>query len=105
MEAVSEQLIEHLKRIEPTGTVDHSLGLVLKNQAGEKLRDLQTLIRYYQTRYGMSPDEFYARKIKDQGHTWDDEETYFDWISILQNAEEMEKEITALEEILARADG
>ena len=105
MEAISEQLIEHLKRIEPAGTVDCSLGRVLKNQAEEKLKDLQALLRYYQMRYGISPDEFFARKIKDRDHTWDDEETYFDWISALQAAAEMEKEIVALEGILARADG
>ena len=69
------------------------------------MKDLQALLRYYQMRYGISPDEFFARKIKDQNHTWDDEETYFDWISALQAAAEMEKEIVALEGILARADG
>lgn len=105
MEMVSEQLIEHLKRIEPAESVDSSLGRVLRNQAEEKLRELKVLVRYYQTRYGMSSEEFYARKIKDQDHTWDDEETYFDWTSALQAAEEMEKEIISLEEILARADG
>lgn len=105
MEMVSEQLIEHLKRIEPAETVDCSLGRILKNQAEEKMRELRALVRYYQTRYGMSADEFYAQKIKDQDHTWTDEETYFDWISARQAAEEMEKEIVALEEILAHADG
>jgi len=45
--------------------------------------------------------EFYAQKIKDKDHTWADEETYFDWVGALQEAEEMKKEIAALEEILA----
>ena len=105
MENVSDQLIKHLKRIEPAENVDSSLGRVLKNQAEEKLRELHALIRYYQKRYGMSVNEFYARKIKDQDHTWEDEETHFDWVSALQAAEEMEKEILGLEEILAHADG
>lgn len=105
MEMISEQLIEHLRRIEPAESVDSSLGRVLKNQAEEKLRELKALVRYYQTRYGMSSEEFYVRKIKNQDHTWDDEETYFDWTSALQAAEEMGKEIISLEEILARADG
>lgn len=105
METVSERLIEHLKRIEPAETVDSSLGRVLKNQAEEKLRELRALVRYYQTRYGMSADEFYAQKIKDRDHIWTDEETYFDWVSATQAAEVMEKEIVALEEILAHADG
>lgn len=68
------------------------------------MRELRALVRYYQIRYGMSAEEFYARKIKDQDHTWDDEETYFDWTSTLQAAEEMGNEIISLEEILARAD-
>lgn len=105
MEIVSERLIEHLKRIEPGETVDGSLGRVLKNQAEEKLRELRALVRYYQTRYGMSVDEFYARKIKDQDHTWTDEETHFDWVSAIQATGEMEEEIVALEEIIAHADG
>lgn len=105
METLSERLIEHLKRIEPAETVDGSLGRVLKNQAEEKLRELRALVRYCQTRYGMSADEFYAQKIKDQDHTWADEETYFDWVSAIQATEEMEKEILALEELLAHADG
>ena len=105
MEMVNSHLIEHLKRIEPAETVDRSLGRVLKNQAEEKLRELRALTRYYQTRYGMSANEFYTRKIKDQDHTWADEETYFDWLSALQAAEEMESEVAALEEILAHADG
>lgn len=105
MEMVSEQLLEHLKRIEPAETIDRSLGLVLKSQAEEKVKELRALIRYYQVRYGMSAGEFYTRKIKDQDHTWEDEETYFDWASALQAAEEMEKEIISLEEILARANG
>jgi hypothetical protein len=105
METVSEQLIEHLKRIEPAQTVDSSLGRVLKNHADQKLKELRVLVRYYQTRYGMSVDEFYARKVKDQDHAWVDEETYFDWGSAIQATEEMEKEIVALEEIIAHADG
>jgi len=59
METVSEQLIEHLKRIEPGKTVDYSLERLLRNQAEEKLRAFQTLIKHYQTRYGMSADEFW----------------------------------------------
>ena len=101
---VSDQLLEHLKRIEPAGTVNGSLARVLKNQAEEKLREFRALVRYYRTRYGMSADEFYARKIKDRDHTWADEETHFDWVGALQAVEEMEKEIIALEEILAHED-
>lgn len=104
MEMISEQLVEHLKRIEPAESVDSSLGRVLKNQAEGKLRELRVLVRYYQIRYGMSADEFYARKIENQDHAWDDEETYFDWVSALQAVAEMEGEVIALEEILARAD-
>ncbi len=105
METVSAHLIEHLKRIEPANTVDDSLGRVLKSQAEEKFRELRTLVRYYQTRYGISADEFYTKKIESQDHTWADEETYFDWISAIQGTEAMEKEIAALEETLAHADG
>lgn len=105
METLNEQLIEHLKRIEPGPNVDSSLARVLRGQAEEKLRELRVLARYYQTRYGMSVDEFYAQKIKDQDHTWADEETHFDWVNALQSAEEMESEILALEEIIAHADG
>ncbi|MSS71429.1 MAG: hypothetical protein EXS64_08060 [Candidatus Latescibacteria bacterium] len=105
METVSEQLIEHLKRIEPAKTVDYSLGRLLKNRAEGKLAAFQERVKYCQTRYHMSADEFYAQKIKDKSHTWAEEETYFDWVSAIQGAEEMEKEIAALEEILAHADG
>ena len=97
MEMVSEQLLEYLKRIEPAETVDSNLGRVLKSQAEEKVKELRALTRYYQMRYGMSAEEFYTRKIKDQDHTWEDEETYFDWTSALQAAEEMEREVVALQ--------
>jgi hypothetical protein len=98
MEMVSGQLLEHLKRIESAETIDRSLGLVLKSKAEEKAKELRALVRYYQVRYGMSAEEFYERKIKDQGHTWEDEETYFDWTSALQAAEEMDREVVALQE-------
>jgi len=83
----------HLKRIEPAATVDCSLGRVLKNQAEEKARELRALIRYNQTRYRMSVEAFYSQRIKDQDHTWEDEETYFDWLSAHHALEEMEQEM------------
>ena len=105
MEMVSEQLIEHLKRIEPGKTVDYSLGRLLKNRAEEKLAAFQERVEYCRKHYDMSAAEFYVRKIRNKNHTWADEETYFDWVTAIQGAEEMETEIAALEEILAHADG
>jgi len=44
--------------------------------------------------------------IRDRGkdHTWEDEETYFDWITSLQMVREMDEEIEKLQEILARVE-
>jgi len=104
MAVVKDILIESLKRIEPTDNIEHSLALVLKSQAEEKQRHFRSLSNYYQTRYNISPEEFYKAKIEGKDHSWEDEETYFDWVTTIQMIGEMDKEIKKLEEIIAHAD-
>lgn len=104
MEIIEHALIESLKHVEPAETIDISLARLLKAQAEEKRRYYQSLFRYYQSRFRISPEEFYASRIQGKDHTWEDEETYFDWISSLQMVREMDEEIEKLQEILARVE-
>lgn len=104
MDTISPELIEHLKKIEPAQTIESSLGQVLKKQAEAKAQALRLRIRDHESRYGITVKAFYEQKIKDRDHTWEEEEIYFDWIGALQSLEEMEREIAALEKLLAHAD-
>ena len=97
---ISETLIESLQRIEPTSDPDISLAFILKSHALEKLRDYRSLADYYTKRYEMSPDQFYQERIAGKDHSFEDEETYFDWVTALQSINEMEAEIKKLEEIM-----
>ena len=85
-------------------TIDISLARLLRAQAEEKRRHYQSVFRYYQSRFRISPEEFYASRIQRKDHTWEDEETYFDWITSLQMVREMDEEIQKLQEILARVE-
>jgi len=61
-------------------------------------------LNYFQQRYGMSIDEFYRARILDKRHSWDDEDTHFDWVAAQQELQEIETEIIKLEAMLAHAD-
>lgn len=104
MEEINETLIESLKAIEPAESLEQSLAKVLKAQAEEKRRHFQSLVYYFQRRYGMTAEEFYQNRIKDKKHSWEDEDTYFDWMAAQQEVQEMEEEITKLEDLLSDAD-
>lgn len=104
VDTISPELIEHLKKIEPAQTIDSSLGLVLKNQAEARARSLRAQIRDNELRYGITVQTFYDQKINGRDHTWEEEETYFDWISAQQTLEEMECEIAALEKFLTHTN-
>lgn len=104
MDTISPELLEHLRKIEPAETMDTSLGRILKNQVEEKVKALRALIRYNETRYALTAEAFYDQKIKDRDHTWEEEETYFDWINAQQSLTELEEELIALEKWLAHAD-
>ncbi len=100
MDELNATLIEILKIIEPAKTLEQSLAKILKNQAEEKLRQVHSLIKYFQRRYGMSAEEFYEARIKDKKHSWEDEDTYFDWVTAQQQIKELQVEIQKLEEFL-----
>lgn len=102
MAKVMDALIETLEHLEPAESIDKSLALVLKAKAEEKRRYFRSLAEYYERRYGMPPEKFYALKIEGKDHSWEDEESYFDWVTATQMAEEMEQEISKLGEILAQ---
>ncbi|MFQ6092200.1 MAG: hypothetical protein ACE5OR_05890 [bacterium] len=104
MKAINKTLLESLQAIEPADNLELSLAKVLKAQAEDKLRYHKSLISYYQKRYGMTGEEFYRTKIENKSHGWEEEETYFDWITAQQEAEEMEREIAKLEDILSHGD-
>lgn len=104
METINETLVESLKIIEPAQTVEQSLARVLKAQAEEKRRNIRSLIKYFQQRYGMSVEEFYLARISDKKHNWEGEDTYFDWVAAHQELQEIESEIEKLEGMLAHAD-
>jgi hypothetical protein len=104
MEEINATLIESIKAIEPAETLDQSLVKILKAQAEEKLRYKQSLIKYFQRRYGMTAKEFYETRIKDKKHSWEDEDTYFDWVTAQREIQEMEAEIRKLEDLLYHAD-
>ena len=105
MNHIRETLIESLQRIEPASDPDISLAFILKSHALEKLRYYRSLSDYYTKRYEMSPDQFYQERIADKDHSFEDEETYFDWVTALQSINEMESEIKKLEEIIFDANG
>ena len=105
MNHIRETLIESLQRIEPASDPDISLAFILKSPALEKLRYYRSLSDYYTKRYEMSPDQFYQERIADKDHSFEDEETYFDWVTALQSINEMESEIKKLEEIIFDANG
>ncbi|MBM3238870.1 hypothetical protein FJZ31_21475 [Candidatus Poribacteria bacterium] len=102
---IRETLIESLQRIEPASDPDISLAFILKSHALEKQRYYRALADYYTKRYEMSPDQFYQERIADKDHSFEDEETYFDWVTALQSINEMEAEIKKLEEIIFDANG
>lgn len=104
METINKTLFESLKIIEPAETVEQSLAKVLKAQAEEKRRNIRSLIKYFQQRYKMTAEEFYQARISEKRHSWEDEDTYFDWVSSHQELQEIESEIDKLEGMLAHAD-
>ena len=104
MEPIHIALLESLKRIEPAEDINESLARVLKAQAEEKRRSFQSLANYYQRRYGITPEEFYASRIEGKEHSWEEEESYFDWVAAIQMQGEMNEIIAMLEEMLAYAD-
>lgn len=101
---INATLIESIKTIEPATTLDQSLAKILKTQAEEKLRQVHSLIKYFQRRYGMSAEEFYEARIKDKKHSWEDDDTYFDWVTAQQQIKELQVEIQKLEVLLSHAD-
>lgn len=105
MDNIREALIESLQRIEPTSDPDISLAFILKSHALEKQRYYRAITDYYTKRYEMSADQFYHERIADKDHSFEDEETYFDWVTALQSINEMEAEIKKLEEIILDAKG
>ena len=100
MSNIHETLIESLKRIEPASDPDISLAFVLRSHALEKLRYYRSLADYYTKRYEMASDQFYQERIAGKYHSFEDEETYFDWVTALQSINEMEPEIKKLEKII-----
>jgi hypothetical protein len=104
METINETLVESLKIIEPAETLEQSLARVLKAQAEEKRRNIRSLIKYFQQRYDMSVEEFYLTRISDKKHSWEDEDTYFDWVAAHQELQGIETEIDKLEGMIAHAD-
>lgn len=104
METINDTLVESLKIIEPAETVEQSLTRVLKAQAEEKKRTIRSLIKYFQQRYKMTVQEFYLARISEKRHSWEDEDTYFDWVVAHQELQEIELEIDKLEGMIAHAD-
>lgn len=104
METINDTLVESLKIIAPAATVEQSLARILKAQAEEKRRAIRSLIKYFQQRYDMSVEEFYQARISEKRHTWEEEDTYFDWIAAHQELQEIDSEIDKLERMLAHAD-
>jgi hypothetical protein len=104
MEEITSTLLESLRVIEPAENLEQSLAKILRSRAEEKLRKMQSLVNYFQLRFGMTAEEFYQGRIRDKQHTWEDEDTYFDWIAFQQEAEEIGTEIKKLEGVLAHAE-
>lgn len=104
MEEINNALLESLKRIEPAENINKSLAKVLKAQAEGKKKYFQSLANYYRLRYRMSPEEFYASYIEGRDHSWEEEESHFDWVTAIQMIEEMDEIIRKLEEMLVNAD-
>jgi hypothetical protein len=52
----------------------------------------------------MTVEEFYQARISEKKHSWEDEDTYFDWVAAQQQLQEIESEIDKLEGMLAHAD-
>jgi hypothetical protein len=97
METINNTLVESLKIIEPAATVEQSLTRILKAQAEEKRRAVRSLIKYFQQRYEMTVEEFYQARISEKKHTWEEEDTYFDWVAAHQELQEIESEIEKFE--------
>lgn len=104
METINDTLVESLKTIEPAQTVEQSLTRVLKAQPEEKRRAIRSLIKYFEQRYDMTVEEFYQARISEKRHSWEQEDTYFDWVAAHQQLQEIESEISKLERLLAHAD-
>jgi len=104
METTNETLFESLKITEPAENAEQSLARVLKAQAEEKKRAIRSLIKYFQQRYGISVEEFYSARISGKRHSWEDEDTYFDWVAAHQDLHGIEIEIEKLEGMIAHAD-
>jgi len=100
MENIREELIESLRRIEPSEDINRSFAILLKTYAEEKKRFFRSIVAYYQKRYEMSSDEFYKSRIGGKDHSWDDEETHSDWVSAEQIVESMNGEIEKLEVVM-----
>jgi hypothetical protein len=103
MAHISEDLAASLQHLEPTTSVEESLARLLKARAEEKRRAYQHEADAYRQRYSMEAETFHSTYIADRDHSWEDEETYFDWVTALQMVAEMDEEIARLEKILSRA--
>ena len=103
MAHISEDLAASLQHLEPATSAEESLARLLKAHAEEKKQTYQRLAETYRQQYGMDAETFYSTSIANRDHSWEEEETYFDWVTALQMVAEMEEEITRLEEILSRA--
>jgi len=80
-----------------------SLAQLLKAQAEQKLHYFQSIVRNFEKQYGMTADQFYQSRIHNKRHSWEHEETYFDWKTAEQQVEEMKQQIAKLEEWLSGA--
>ena len=103
MAHISEDLVASLQHLEPTTSVEESLARLLKARAEERRRAYAREAETYRQRYGMDAETFHSTHIANRDHSWEDEETYFDWVTALQVVVEMDEEIVRLEKILARA--
>ena len=104
MDQINATLIESIKAIEPAENLEQSLTKILKSQAEEKLQHNKSLSKYFQRRYGMTAEDFYENRIKDKKHSWEEEDTLFDWMTAQQQIKELELEIEKLEDLLSYAD-
>lgn len=103
MAHISEDLAASLQHLEPATSVEESLARLLKAHAEEKQRAYQRLAEAYQQQYRMDAETFHSTYIANRDHSWEEEETYFDWVTAIQMVAEMEEEVARLKEILSRA--
>ena len=103
MAHISEDLAASLQHLEPATSVEESLARLLKTHAEEKQRAHQRLAEAYRQQYRMDAKTFHSTYIASRNHSWEEEETYFDWVTATQMVAEMEEEVTRLKEILSRA--